>query len=67
MIAWDEDTDVDSIRRVGPYTPPAYIRSGSLVLTQPVKDALERSGLRGISRYEHLEKTHIVHLDWLHW
>lgn len=67
MIAWDEDTDVDSIRRVGPYTPPAYIRSGSLVLTQPVKEALEQSGLKGISRYEHLEKTHIVHLDWLHW
>ncbi|MGS7251526.1 hypothetical protein ACQ7NP_10410 [Pseudomonas anuradhapurensis] len=67
MIAWDEHTDVDSIRRAGPYTPPAYIRSGSLVLTQPVKEALERSGLKGISRYEHLEKIHIVQLDWLHW
>ncbi|QXI46770.1 hypothetical protein HU763_018660 [Pseudomonas anuradhapurensis] len=67
MIAWDEHTDVDSIRRAGPYTPPAYIRSGSLVLTQPVKEGLERSGLKGISRYEHLEKTHIVQLDWLHW
>ena len=67
LIAWDEDTDVDSIRRAGPYTPPAYIRSGLLVLTQPVKEALERSGLKGISRYEHLEKTHIVQLDWLHW
>jgi len=67
MIAWDEDTDVDSIKRAGPYTPAAYIRSGSLVLTQPVKEALEKSGLKGVGRYEHLEKTHIVHIDWLHW
>lgn len=67
LIAWDEDTDVDSIKRAGPYTPPAYIRSGSLVLTQPVKEALEKSGLKGIGCYEHLEKTHVVHIDWLHW
>lgn len=67
VIAWDEDTDMDSINRVGPYTPAAYIRSGSLVLTQPVKEALEKSGLKGVGRYEHLEKTHVVHIDWLHW
>ncbi|UBM26426.1 hypothetical protein K8374_05400 [Pseudomonas sp. p1(2021b)] len=48
-------------------TPAAYIRSGSLVLTQPVKQALEKSGLKGVGRYEHLEKTHVVRIDWLHW
>jgi len=67
MIAWDEDTDIDSIERTGPYTPPAYIRSGLLVLTEPTKEALENSGLKGISRFEHLEKSHIVELDWQQW
>jgi len=67
MIGWDEDTDIDSIERSGPYTPLAYIRSGVLVLTQAIKDALESSDLKGISRFEHLEKTHVVELEWQHW
>ncbi|NIE75308.1 hypothetical protein F3J45_12750 [Pantoea sp. Ap-967] len=67
MIGWDEDTDIDSIERTGPYTPLAYIRSGVLVLTQAIKDALERSDLKGINRFEHLEKTHIVELQWQDW
>lgn len=66
-IDWDEDTDVDSIARVGPFTPPAYIRSGVLVLTDPIKKKLADSELKGISRYEHLEKTHIVKIDWSQW
>ncbi|WP_438280634.1 hypothetical protein [Pseudomonas alabamensis] len=66
LIGWDETTDVDSIERAGPFTPPAYICWGSLIFTQPIKEALEASKLKGI-RYEHLEKTHIVRIDWQDW
>ena len=66
-LAWDEDTDIRSIERVGPFTPLAYICSGAFILTHPIKEALESSDLTGISRYQHLEKTHIVRIDWQHW
>ncbi|WP_434771494.1 hypothetical protein [Pseudomonas entomophila] len=66
LIGWDEETDTDSIERVGPFTPPAYICWGSLIFTHPIKEALEVSGLKGI-RYEYLEKTHIVRIDWQDW
>ncbi|CAG8865800.1 hypothetical protein PS627_01719 [Pseudomonas fluorescens] len=67
LIGWDEDTDANSIERTGPYTPAAYLCSEILVLTQPIKDALEASGLKGLGSFEPMEKTHIVDLDWKAW
>lgn len=66
-VARDENSGRRSIKRVGPFTPPAYICSGELILTHPIKELLESSGLKGIARYERLEKTHIVRIDWQGW
>jgi len=67
LVDWDEETDARSIERSGPYTPVAYLCWDALILTQPIKELFENSGLKGTGSLVHLEKTHIVDIDWKTW
>ncbi|MBM1198147.1 hypothetical protein [Pseudomonas weihenstephanensis] len=67
VISYDDSMNQYLIDRIGPYTPPAFFSCGNLVVTEQVKNLLEKSDLKGIKFSKEVKKRKIVHLDWMTW
>lgn len=67
VTSHDDCTNHYFIDRIGPYTPPAFFSSGNLIVTEQVKNLLEKSNLKGIGFTNQVKKRKIVRLDWMAW
>lgn len=55
------------LERTGPFVPPiTFPGIGKLIVTNEMKEAMEKAGFRGIS-FRLVEKTHISNVPWHEW
>lgn len=54
------------LERCAPFIPPATVPGFCLVVTESVRDQIEKAGLRGAS-FREVEKARIVAFSWEHW